>query len=72
MKRLLIRTVRLYQKRLSPYTRPSCRFLPSCSAYALEALEKHGAAKGSWFTLKRLSKCHPFRRQSSIEYDPVP
>ena len=72
MKHLLIKIVRLYRKYISPYTPPSCRFLPTCSAYALEALEKHGAAKGSWLAIKRLSKCHPFHRQPTIEYDPVP
>jgi len=64
--------IRFYQKAISPMRPPACRFLPTCSAYTLEALEKHGAAKGAWLALKRLSKCHPFRRQSCIEYDPVP
>ena len=72
MKRVLIALVRFYRRRISPYTRPTCRFIPTCSAYALEALEKHGAARGAWLTLRRLSKCHPFHRQDCIEYDPVP
>ena len=72
MKRVLIALVQFYRKRISPHTRPSCRFLPTCSAYALEALEKHGAGRGSLLALRRLSKCHPFHRQASVEYDPVP
>ena len=72
MKRVLMALIRFYQKAISPMRPPACRFLPTCSAYTLEALEKHGAAKGAWLALKRLSKCHPFRRQSCIEYDPVP
>ena len=72
MRRILLAMVRLYRNYISPLRPPSCRFIPTCSAYALEALEKHGAGKGSWLTLRRLSKCHPFHRQDSIEYDPVP
>jgi uncharacterized protein len=52
--------VRLYQCTLSPFIGNQCRFHPTCSAYALEALEQHGALRGSWLTLRRLSKCHPF------------
>ncbi len=52
---------------------PSCRFIPTCSEYALEAIEKYGAAKGSWLALKRISKCHPFHRDKNHDfYDPVP
>lgn len=72
MKRFLIALVRFYRKHISAGTKPSCRFIPTCSAYAEEALEKHGAWRGSFLTLRRLSKCHPFRRQKSIEHDPVP
>jgi len=72
MKRVLIAVVRFYRRRISPHTTPSCRFMPSCSAYALEALEVHGAWRGLWLSVRRISKCHPFRRQESIEYDPVP
>jgi putative membrane protein insertion efficiency factor len=61
--------IRFYRKFISPLTPPSCRFLPTCSAYALEAIEVHGAAKGSYLALRRLSKCHPFHRGG---YDPVP
>lgn len=72
MKRLLLLMVNFYRNNISPLRPPSCRFMPTCSAYAIEALEKHGAAKGSWLTLRRLLKCHPFHRQDSILYDPVP
>ncbi|MCL2842436.1 MAG: membrane protein insertion efficiency factor YidD [Oscillospiraceae bacterium] len=72
MKRVLIALVRFYRKHISSGTKPSCRFIPTCSAYAEEALEKHGAWRGSGLTLRRLSKCHPFNRQKSVEYDPVP
>lgn len=69
MKKILISIIRFYRKHISPMRPPSCRFYPTCSAYALEALEKYGAAKGTWLTLKRLSKCHPFHKGG---YDPVP
>jgi uncharacterized protein len=49
--------------------RPACRYLPSCSAYALEALESHGAVRGSWLSLRRLLRCHPW---GGFGYDPVP
>jgi len=61
--------IRLYQWTLSPWLGGACRFYPSCSNYALEAIELHGAAKGSWLTLKRLSKCHPFHPGG---FDPPP
>ena len=61
--------VRGYQVILSPLLPASCRYYPSCSAYAIEALERHGAARGGWLTLKRLGRCHPFRPGG---YDPVP
>ncbi|MCQ4085901.1 membrane protein insertion efficiency factor YidD [Saccharibacillus sp. JS10] len=62
-------TIRFYRKFISPLTPPSCRFVPTCSAYALEAIEVHGAAKGSWLAAKRISKCHPFHEGG---FDPVP
>jgi putative membrane protein insertion efficiency factor len=61
-----------YQRHISPALPPSCRFLPTCSEYARQAVEKYGAAKGSLLAAKRLSRCHPFHKQKSIEYDPVP
>ncbi|MFC5403967.1 membrane protein insertion efficiency factor YidD [Cohnella soli] len=61
--------IRFYRKFISPLTPPSCRFLPTCSAYALEAIEVHGAFKGSYLAARRISKCHPFHKGG---YDPVP
>ena len=72
MTALLLWCIRFYRKTISPARPPCCRFIPTCSAYALEAVEKYGAWKGGRLALKRLMKCHPFHRQSSIEYDPVP
>lgn len=72
MKRLLLFLIRFYRKNISPTKPPSCRFIPTCSAYALEAVEKYGAWKGGWLAFKRLCKCHPFHKQKSIVYDPVP
>lgn len=72
MKRLLLGLIRFYRKNISPLRPPCCRFIPTCSQYALEAIEKYGAVKGGWLALKRISKCHPLHRQKSIEYDPVP
>ena len=69
MRWVLIFLVRGYQVVLSPLLPASCRFYPSCSAYALEALERHGALRGSWLALRRLARCHPFRPGG---YDPVP
>jgi putative membrane protein insertion efficiency factor len=61
--------VRLYRLLFSPWIGNSCRFQPTCSAYALEALEKHGAIKGAWLAAKRVGRCQPF---GSDGYDPVP
>lgn len=72
MKGLLLQLIRGYQKYISPARPPCCRFIPTCSAYAYEAIQVHGAAKGSWLALKRFLKCQPFHRQKTIEYDPVP
>lgn len=72
MKGLLLRLIRGYQKYISPARPPCCRFIPTCSAYAYEAIQVHGAVKGSWLALKRFLKCQPFHRQKTIEYDPVP
>ena len=72
MKGLLLRLIRFYQRQISPARPPCCRFLPTCSQYALEAVELHGVCRGGWLALKRLLKCQPLHRQKSIEYDPVP
>ena len=72
MKALLLALIRFYRRFIPPCTPPCCRVIPTCSEYALQAVEKYGAWKGGWLALRRLSKCHPFHRQKSIEYDPVP
>ena len=72
MSRLLLALIRAYQRNISPLRPPCCRFIPTCSQYALEAVEKYGAAKGCWLALRRVLRCHPFHRQMSVEYDPVP
>ena len=69
MRWLFIFLVRGYQVVLSPLLPAACRYYPSCSAYAIEALERHGAWHGGWLTLRRLARCHPFRAGG---YDPVP
>ncbi len=67
--RLLALPVRFYRLVLSPLLGHSCRFQPSCSAYALEALEIHGALRGGWLALRRILRCHPF---GGAGFDPVP
>lgn len=69
MKRLLLSLIRFYRRAVSPYKKPCCRYIPTCSAYAFEAIEKYGAAKGGWLALRRVLRCHPFRPGG---YDPVP
>ncbi|HLR15905.1 MAG TPA: membrane protein insertion efficiency factor YidD [Bacillota bacterium] len=59
MKYIFIGIIRLYQKAISPFKAPSCRFLPTCSAYGIEAIQRFGAIKGGYLTIKRISKCHP-------------
>lgn len=65
----LLGFVRAYQKLVSPLLRSNCRYHPSCSHYAYEAIEIHGAAKGTWFGAKRIGRCHPFHEGG---FDPVP
>lgn len=72
MKALLLWCIRFYRNRISPNTPPACRFIPSCSQYAYEAISRYGAWRGSGLALRRLLKCQPFHRQKSVEYDPVP
>ena len=60
LKCLLIGLVRFYQYVISPMKPPSCRFYPTCSSYAVEALQEHGPIKGLWLSVKRVGKCHPF------------
>jgi len=72
MKTILLALIRFYRKHISPHTRPSCRFIPTCSEYALEAIQKYGAWKGTLLALRRLSRCHPFHFGEHDPYDPVP
>jgi uncharacterized protein len=69
MKTLLIALIRFYRRYLSPLKSPCCRFVPTCSEYALEAIQRYGAAKGGLLAVKRILKCHPFHKGG---YDPVP
>ncbi len=69
MKKVALALIKFYQKAISPYLRPSCRYTPTCSAYAAEAVEKYGALKGSFLALKRILRCNPLFPGG---YDPVP
>lgn len=69
MKHIIISIFRFYQKFISPLSPPSCRFYPTCSHYGVEAVQKHGALKGSYLSVRRISKCHPFHAGG---IDPVP
>ncbi|WP_414682965.1 membrane protein insertion efficiency factor YidD [Longimicrobium sp.] len=65
----MIAAIRFYQKGISPFTPPACRFAPTCSQYGLEAVQRYGAARGGWLLVKRLARCQPFCKGG---YDPVP
>lgn len=67
--RFLILLIRAYQTTISPMLPAACRYTPSCSAYAAEAIERHGARRGSWLALRRLGRCHPW---GGTGHDPVP
>lgn len=69
MKKIFVLIIKFYQVAISPYTRPSCRFQPTCSHYSVEALEKHGFLKGTYLSIRRILRCHPFHEGG---YDPVP
>jgi len=69
MKRFIIWLIRCYQKGISPTKPPCCRFIPTCSQYAIEAVERFGVIKGGFLSLRRISKCHPLHKGG---YDPVP
>jgi uncharacterized protein len=69
MRAALIALIRVYQRFISPLLGPRCRYYPSCSAYAVEALQRHGAGRGSWLAVRRVCRCHPFQPGG---YDPVP
>lgn len=68
-RQLLVLVVRMYQVSLGPLLPAACRYTPSCSAYAIEALQRYGALKGGWMAVRRIGRCHPFRPGG---YDPVP
>jgi putative membrane protein insertion efficiency factor len=67
--RVLLLLIGIYRRFISPMLGPRCRFEPSCSAYALEAVRVHGALRGSWLAVRRIGRCHPFNRGG---FDPVP
>lgn len=69
MSRILIILIRFYQLAVSPWLAPRCRFMPTCSSYAIEAVKKHGALKGARLAAKRIARCHPW---GGSGYDPVP
>ncbi|GKU25818.1 MULTISPECIES: membrane protein insertion efficiency factor YidD [Clostridium] len=68
MKRILILIIRFYRKFISPLKRPSCIYYPTCSQYAIEAIQKYGSLKGGFMAIKRILRCHPFHEGG---YDPV-
>ena len=68
MSRILILFIRFYQIFISPLFPPTCRFYPTCSAYAIEAIQKKGPLRGTWMAIKRIAKCHPYYPGG---YDPV-
>jgi putative membrane protein insertion efficiency factor len=67
--RVLLLPIHFYRRWISPALPPACRFTPSCSAYAVEALQRHGALRGSWLAIRRLARCHPWNPGGD---DPVP
>ena len=69
MRTVLLALIRFYRKGVSPWLPPTCRYTPTCSGYALEAVGRYGAARGAWLTVRRLLRCHPW---GGSGYDPVP
>lgn len=69
IRKVCLLLIRFYQKAISPYTKPHCRFTPTCSQYAYVAIRRFGAIKGSYLAVRRILKCHPFHEGG---YDPVP
>jgi len=72
MKWLLLGLIRFYRRAVSPLRPPCCRFVPTCSAYALEAVEKYGALRGGLLAFWRLLRCQPLFGSGTVQYDPVP
>ena len=70
MKRILLAMIRFYQKRISPGLPSRCRYCPTCSQYAYEAIERYGAMRGGWLAFRRFMRCHPFSKRDY--FDPVP
>ncbi len=70
MKAMVLSLIRFYRRHISPHTPPCCRYSPTCSRYALEAIERYGLLDGGWMALKRICRCHPFSKRDW--YDPVP
>ncbi len=68
MRRVLVSLLKFYKAAISPLLPPSCRFVPTCSEYAREAIERYGALRGTWMGIRRISRCHPFHPGG---YDPV-
>ena len=66
---LVLKVIRAYQLAISPHMPPTCRFVPSCSEYGYEAIQRYGAIKGGWLAARRIGRCHPFARGG---HDPVP
>jgi len=71
MKRAAKAPIYFYRGVISPHLPPTCRFYPTCSAYGLEAIDKHGVFRGSWLTVKRICKCHPFH-PGGVDFVPEP
>lgn len=69
LKKLFILLIKFYQRCISPYKMPCCRYIPTCSQYAYEAVSKYGALKGGYLAVRRILRCHPFHKGG---YDPVP
>lgn len=69
MRRILIGFIKFYRLFISPFLGPHCRYAPTCSCYAMEALEKHGVLRGSWLSIRRILRCHPW---GGSGFDPVP
>ena len=70
MRTFLLGMIRFYQRKISPAFPARCRYCPTCSAYAYEAIQRYGAVKGGWLALRRLLRCHPFSKRDY--FDPVP